>query len=495
MAGTSLWDYIFIRVCITILHFIAPLSIVYSLANIFFTLPYQIPLPFQIWLALEALFYLAVYLPLNQHLQKAADHPTLPCRADRRKLFHQCHNNIPNLSLYLKKWFRDAPESEIKRENVREFILWAFLNTDEFDPSYEEELEEYTQEIEKFLGRRFEPGRGNAKCLRLTLDRVEMLHRSLWWYLCIFVVDTIAFVSMRYHSFNFHRTSLPKFFTTFPLRPLTLFATYVSHAKGLTYWHRPHTSKTKLPILFIHGIGVGLYPYVNFLADLKSQDNKDPSDGQVGIIALEIMSISSRITNEAMLKGEMCDEIRRILSAHGWEKCVLVSHSYGSVVAAQLLRNPEISQSIGPVLFIDPVSFLLHLPDVAYNFICREPSIPHEHLLSYFGSKDIGIAHTLFRRFFWADNLLWKEDIQDRPAAVVLAGRDSVIDTRAIRAYLQGSESWASEKVDVSNPSSKSGQMDVVWFEDFDHGQVFDHKKTRNSVVKIIRKFCQGGQV
>jgi hypothetical protein len=43
--------------------------------------------------------------------------------------------------------------------------------------------------------------------------------------------------------------------------------------------------------------------------------------------------------------------------------------SYGSVVAAQLLRNPEISQKIGPVLFIDPVSFLLHLPDVAYNFV------------------------------------------------------------------------------------------------------------------------------
>lgn len=44
---------------------------------------------------------------------------------------------------------------------------------------------------------------------------------------------------------------------------------------------------------------------------------------------------------------------------------------YGSVVAAQLLRNPEISQSIGPVLFIDPVSFLLHLPDVAYNFVSQ----------------------------------------------------------------------------------------------------------------------------
>lgn len=42
---------------------------------------------------------------------------------------------------------------------------------------------------------------------------------------------------------------------------------------------------------------------------------------------------------------------------------------YGSVVAAQLLRDPKTSISIGPVIFIDPVSFLLHLPDVAYNFV------------------------------------------------------------------------------------------------------------------------------
>jgi hypothetical protein len=76
---------------------------------------------------------------------------------------------------------------------------------------------------------------------------------------------------------------------------------------------------------------------------------------------------------------------------------------------------------------------------------------------------------------------------------VVLAGKDSVIDTRVIRAYLQGSESWASEQADVSDPWRKSDQMEVVWFEDFDHGQVFDHKKSRNSVVEIVRMFCQGG--
>ncbi|EXL39408.1 hypothetical protein FOCG_17980 [Fusarium oxysporum f. sp. radicis-lycopersici 26381] len=491
MAGTSLWDYIFIRASIFLLHFIAPLSVAYSLVNLLARLPFQFPRVLQAWLGLEALFYLAVYLPLNKYLQRAAKHPVPPCRADRRKLFLRCHQNIPDPAQYLRKWFRNAPVSEIKRDNVKDFFRWAFLNTGDHDSTYDEELEEYTQEIEKLLGKKLEPGRGNAKCLRLTLEKVEMLHRSLTWYLCVFVVDTIASISLRYHSFNFHRTSFSQFFTSFPLRLFTLFATCTSHANSLTYWHRPHTSKTRLPILFIHGIGVGLYPYINFLADINAHDAGNSSDGQVGIIAIEIMSVSSRITYEAMLKDEMCDEVRRILTAHRWEKCVLVSHSYGSVVAAQLIRSPEVSQHIGPALFIDPVSFLLHLPEVAYNFICRRPSQPNEYLLSYFGSKDIGIAHTLFRRFFWADNLLWKEDIRDHPVTVVLAGRDSVIDTKAIRAYLLGSDNWILETTDLMDLGQKGDRLDVIWFQDLDHGQVFDEKRTRSSLVEIVWTFCK----
>ena len=144
----------------------------------------------------------------------------------------------------------------------------------------------------------------------------------------MFIVDTTAWVYLRYYSFNFHRTSFLRLLAIFPLRPFTLFTTFGSAGETLTYWHRPHTSKTRLPILFIHGIGVGLYPYINFLADLNAEVRESSPDGQVGIIAIEIMSISSRITAEAMLKDEMCDEVRRVLKAHGWEKVVLVSHSW-----------------------------------------------------------------------------------------------------------------------------------------------------------------------
>ena len=51
------------------------------------------------------------------------------------------------------------------------------------------------------------------------------------------------------------------------------------------------------------------------------------TDGQLGIIAVEIMPVSFRITNQALEKDDMCKEIHSILKKHGWEKVVLVSHS------------------------------------------------------------------------------------------------------------------------------------------------------------------------
>lgn len=54
----------------------------------------------------------------------------------------------------------------------------------------------------------------------------------------------------------------------------------------------------------------------------------DRPDGELGIIAVEIMPVSLRITGEALRREEMCQEILCILKEHKWEKFVLVSHSW-----------------------------------------------------------------------------------------------------------------------------------------------------------------------
>lgn len=130
---------------------------------------------------------------------------------------------------------------------------------------------------------------------------------------------------MVFHGFQYYSTALRIIPSALPLRPLTLFAHGRSPVKHLSYWFRPHTSKKRLPVVFLHGIGIGLYSYVSFLAALR--ENGDDDDGDVGIIAIEILPISFRITHAALPREEMCRQLQIILNKHGIDRFVLVSHS------------------------------------------------------------------------------------------------------------------------------------------------------------------------
>lgn len=257
-------------------------------------------------------------------------------------------------------------------------------------------------------------------------------------------------------------------------------------------------------MLFIHGIGIGLYPYTSFLSEIDSVsrvESSDPTD-QVGVIAIELMPVSFRITDPTLRKEAMCAEILAILNHHGWLKCVLVSHSYGTVVSTHLLKDPSTSPRIGPVVLIDPVSILLHLPDVAYNFTRRIPRKANEHQLYYFASMDIGVSHTLSRHFFWNENVLWKEDLGGRDVTVSLAGCDLIVNTEAVGRYLTSEEKdagrkWTDEmgargeKAEVfKHREWKATGINVIWFDALDHAQIFDSKATRMPVINVIRAYC-----
>lgn len=308
---------------------------------------------------------------------------------------------------------------------------------------------------------------------------------------CVSVVDTITFVSMTFHSFSFYRISISRFFTVFPFRPVTLLAAHKSPARTLSYWHRSHTSKSQLPVLFIHGIGIGLYPYVKFLSQINQANKANDEDGEIGIIAIEVMPISFRITNAMLEKDQMCHEILQILQKHGWDQVVLVSHSYGSIISTHLLHNEATMSFIGPILLIDPVSFLLHLPDVAYNFTYRKPKRANEHQLYYFASMDMGVAHTLSRRFFWSQNILWRHEIGNRPITVSLCGKDLIVDTESVGRYLAGGEEGLSCESQVWKHMKWNGEgLDLIWFHDLDHAQVFDNKRTYQALIDVIQGYC-----
>lgn len=319
----------------------------------------------------------------------------------------------------------------------------------------------------------------------------------------------LTYIRLLRAGFHFHRTSLSRFFTLFPFRPQTLLTTKRSPAKYTTYWHRPHTSTTHLPILFIHGIGIGLYPYVPFLSDINSSKDlpsEDGSGGRIGIIALEIHPVSFRLTHAPLSPAVLCAEIASILNQHGYSRVVLATHSYGSVIATHLLAQPETAPMIADMVLIDPVTILLHLPDVAYNFTRRVPQSASEHQLWYFASMDMGVAHSLARHFFWSENVLWKESLEGRDVTVSLAGRDLIVNTEAVGRYLaEGSEDADGERDDVSEEGGLLAQegwkhrpwrgkgIDILWFDNLDHAQVFDTHATRRPVLEALWVYAASG--
>jgi pimeloyl-ACP methyl ester carboxylesterase len=349
-------------------------------------------------------------------------------------------------------------------------------------------------------------------------------------------VDLLTYMVLRYHGFHFHRTALSQSFRIFPFRIQALLTRYRSPAKYTSYWHRPHTSTTKLPIVFIHGIGIGLYPYTEFLAELNSLNGQSDPNDQIGILAIEIMPVSFRLAHHALSRHDMCAEISAIVSHHfAGQQFVLVSHSYGTVISTHLLKSPLASQ-IGPVFLIDPVCIMLHLPDVAFNFTRRKPKRANEHQLYYFASMDMGVAHTLGRCFFWSENILWKKDVAGRKITISLGGKDLIVNSEAVGRYwsapVEGYEKVVMLKDDGKSPADdeilidvddaseteglrlrgrteckenpedqeswkfrewKGSGLETVWFKDIDHAQVFHEASMRHQVIRAIRKYCEDG--
>lgn len=248
-------------------------------------------------------------------------------------------------------------------------------------------------------------------------------------------------------------------------------------------------------MLYIHGIGI-LQTYIDFLAEFNRASDQDHTNGDIGFIVLEIKPLSFCITHAALSKDEMCGEIISILRKHKWEKFVLLANSYGTVISSQLLKNVEIAPKIGPIIFIDPIPFLMHLPELVYNFLYRVPRNPSEHQLHYFASTDMGAAHTLARRMFWSENILWKEDIEGKKTSVMLSEKDIIVDTGAVGRYLtRDTDVRATDDGrgdEWKRWAWKGNGLDVLWFGGLNHAELFDTKSDRGILIRVLMNYCRG---
>ncbi|KAI1158485.1 hypothetical protein F5B18DRAFT_85720 [Nemania serpens] len=529
MIGTSLPEYIFIRISIFLLQYTTPICLAYLSARIAIEgtrgashWTSKVAIGYSI---LDVLYALFIYYPYNRRLRQAAKHPPLQPRAERKALLVRCLDNVPDTASYLRTWFLGADESDIRRDNVQEFLSWAFFDRHSGNETAAEleEIDEYLAEVERRIGHELRPGRGKAKCLRLTLDEIEVRYRSAVWYFIVGAVDLATHFLLSRRGFQYYAQPKPHSHSAVPVRLQSLFAEKRS-ACQLSYWYRPHTAKDKLPLVFMHGIGIGLWPYICHLSNLNEAV---AGDDQIGIIALEYLPVSARLSDVPLSQAQFLSQISLLLDVHGWDQFAISGHSYGTVLATHMLKSPSLGPRIQSLVLVDPVCILLHLPDVAYNFTRRKPRRANEYLLWYFASMDPGVAHCLGRHFFWKDSIAWKEDLvqilenspddggvgstaqlkksQLRKVVVCLAERDLIVNTPAVLRYLLNDEDWmsAGEIFDGSGSDDplqpavarlgsrfERNGIEVVWFHGLDHAQAFDSKETSARLAAVTRRSC-----
>lgn len=495
MIGTSFSEWIFIRLSILCLRY-TPL--IYSTALLILLISRQSTNAYcpAIWtfsglLIAEGLFYVLIYLPYQSRLKKAANHPSPLSRRERRELFDRCIANVPSSDLYLQWWFLGADPDEIRRDNIREFFMWAFFERDgeaflddEDEEALEHEMDEYISIFQQKVGRKFKDGRGAANSLRLTLDSIHSTYRSLAWYVIIFFIDQATHLAFKWHGFEYYSRPRTSSMRIFPPRPQELVSRRQSPVPQLSYWYRPHSAKGQHPVVFFHGIGIGLWTYVKFLAGINKANMN--SNGEIGVIAIEILPISFRLYSQIPTRAELIEQMTAILDYHCWENFTATSHSYGSVLISHLLRSATLQHRIASVALIDPVTIMLHLPYVAYNFTRRQPKRANEWQLWYFASTDPGVALCLGRHFFWRENIIWKDELlsvesagrrTDRRVLISLSGRDLIVDTGAVAEYLE-------------DGNDLPDRMKVVHFPKLDHAQVFDDPSECNRVIQLIKACC-----
>lgn len=133
--------------------------------------------------AIEILFYFAFYLPYRSHLQKPGlKFEPLP-QAERKQSFYKGLDHAPDIEQYIRKWHGNAQLCDIRRDNVKDWLMWALFDKQGNPGEHDAELEEYITDAEERAGVMIKRGYGDSKPMRPSFDPVDIRHRSLLFYL------------------------------------------------------------------------------------------------------------------------------------------------------------------------------------------------------------------------------------------------------------------------------------------------------------------------
>jgi len=245
-------------------------------------------------------------------------------------------------------------------------------------------------------------GTGAAPCYHLAQD-IHWAHLPMVYYTGTTAFRGLGFVAMLMLGFTQRTVS------------------------GTRYWHHQGSAATQKPVVLLHGIGVGYSGYLLFLARLLRK-----GCGPLVVVEMPWIAMQSL---EAPPYVEAATSIVQILKTHGYYgQATLLAHSYGTFIVTVLLRRCP--GAVAACVFVDPVNFLIFLPNTSQVLIHKTPSTWTTWAAQKLVAHELCTAVTLCRRTWWWEVMLWPEEIHC-PSVVVLGQHDALLPATACANWIQ----------------------------------------------------------
>ncbi|CAF1112454.1 unnamed protein product [Rotaria sordida] len=356
---------------------------------------------------------------------------------DIRVCFIGWFNGIENLSYDL-----------IYEENILEYITMATYgakNWKEITNKKQQYIKKlYKRLLKKYPEQRSKIKSGYNKKIQLKhpyRDLIQYTHYPMLKYLlfgCIRCITTSILTSMRYEY---------------------------QIINNIAFYVRKYPKKTSLPpILFLHGLSLGVNTYISFIRRLTSLDRT--------IILLDIPSVSMRLHTEVLSMSSILSSIEQLLISLNEQYITSISHSYGTLIQSCIVKQLPHRVRDQPMIFIDPVCFLIFDSRYINNFVYRQPSTPNQLLLHTSCTKDLYSIYAIERHLCWYECNLWVEDIKQSRIRihVFFSENDDIVPVSFIEGYLRKSN------------------IDITIFPQFKHGQFLITPKVQDDIMETLHK-------
>jgi len=182
-----------------------------------------------------------------------------------------------------------------------------------------------------------------------------------------------------------------------------------------------------IPIVFVHGIGIGLIAYLPLVDALLKTGRP--------LFLPEIPYVSGfrpwQSPNCVLGPQVVTSSLSAMLASHGFLRATFMGHSYGTSWLSYMCKYAE--HAVAALCFLDPICFCLHAPRLTKSFVYTRPD---PGTIAYIVRTDIIVNWTIQRSFPWAWIVLFIEQIKV-PTTIFLSEKDALVPADKVESYLR----------------------------------------------------------